>query len=103
MTITEILTDNIAYIIGHTPDKHEFKKFIDGLHDFIADKINEKAKNPRVKIFLSEIEEQLRATCREEFLSCEECCECWLPDEFNRERGQCLRCAPHIDPDAWRE
>lgn len=103
MTITDILTDNIAYIIGHSPDKHEFRKFMDGLHDFFCDKINEKASNPRSKIFFSDIEMQLRTTCREDFLSCAECGECWLPEDFNRGKGQCLRCAPHFDPDLERE
>lgn len=103
MTITDIIRNEIQSIIGHQPDKAELDVFMEHLHDFISDKYEERKKNPMARLFLCDIEMNLRETARDYFRSCQDCGECFLPDEMNDDGYHCLNCKPHQDPDLWRE
>ena len=98
MTITDIIRNEIADALGHTPDKAEQEKFITYIHDEISDKINQDKK-----VYLVDIEFAIKL-CRDEcFKQCEECGEWFLPEEMHDLGYECLNCRPFQDPDAWKD
>lgn len=99
MTITDIIRNEIADALGHTPDKAEQEQFIIYIHDEIAEKINKGQK-----VYLVDIEFAIRNCRDEQFIQCEECGDWFLPAKINDMDGRyCLTCKPHVDPDAWKD
>lgn len=96
MTITDIIRNEITLSIGHNPDKDELQKFIDYIHDSIADSIRENKK-----IYISQIEIAILDCKKENFIQCEECGEWFLPSEINEATGCCTKCTPYEDPDYY--
>lgn len=98
MTTTDIIRNEIADALGHTPDKAEQEKFIKYIHDEIAEKINQDKK-----VYLVDIESAI-ILCRNEcFKQCEECGEWFLPEEMHDLGHECLKCRPFQDPDIWKD
>lgn len=96
MTITDIIRNEIADALGHTPDKAEQEKFITYIHDEVADKINQDKK-----VYLVDIEYAIKMCRDEQFIQCEECGEWFLPRDINNIGGNhCLQCKP-IQCEDW--
>ena len=96
MTITDIIRNEIADALGHTPDKAEQDQFITYIHDEVADKINQDKK-----VYLVDIEYAIKLCRDEQFKQCEECGEWFLPRDINNIGGNhCLQCKP-IQCEDW--
>ena len=93
--LKQILVNEVTDILGRTPDKEEFRVFMDVISDVWSDRNG--------KIFLVNIEEAFRDCLKENFWQCEECGEWYLmrSDEWNEDIGGhvCRNCHPYNDPD----
>lgn len=99
MTITDIIRNEIAVALGHTPFDDEQECFMNYIHDGLADKIY-----ADLPIMLKDVSDAI-CLCREEcFWCCQECGEWFLPSEMNDYGGHyCLNCKPFDDPDVWKD
>lgn len=99
MTITDIIRNEIADALGHTPDKSEQEKFITYIHDEVAEKIKQGKK-----VYLDYIEAAIILCRNEQFKRCEECGDWFLPEEMNQFGYKCINCEPNYDPDyEWED
>lgn len=94
--LRQILINEIKAEIGHEPDEKEFQVMM----DYIEGTYHDMGKDGK-RMNVTDLNMAIHDCCKDCFAQCEECGECFLPDQDNwNEMEHCCReCKPYVDPD----
>lgn len=87
MTITDVIRNEIEDWMGHKPSRYEMGKFIDYLHDMVADK-----EHQGKKVFLKDVKETIEICLNECFCQCAGCGEWFLREDMDDLADRCKFC-----------
>ena len=92
----EILKNEFAYQLGHTPNADEWRTLTEYISDWLQIDLDKK-RRPN----LTDLEHAIKDALHDKFMQCNECGDYFLLSEMNDCGGYyCLTCRPYTDPDA---